>query len=241
MHYKGTIFIFEIIKSHMKTQPKQRQRNDKMILPIRGHASVLVSFMLVSEEETCKRCSFAPLDDESPHICRTSSHQTVEIGSGPWPWCRLTPCSVHVRLQSVTWQPWHSPAVCSSILWKTMIWRNLTGLLLLSRDLSKMFECHADQAGYLCKNCHKVCHWHPSVSFQNYHIVVHILWFRGKDSFYIYQKKTTSHTTGPGHSFNILIVVWDLLPINNPFAEIFSSVLLIQQHICCMVAAYNVK
>ena len=67
----------------MKTQPKQRQRNDKMILPTRGYASVLVSFMLVSEEETCKRCSFAPLDDESPHICRTSSHQTVEIGSGP--------------------------------------------------------------------------------------------------------------------------------------------------------------
>ena len=118
MHYKGTIFISEVIKSHMKTQPKQRQRNDKMILPTRGHASVLVSFMLVSEEETCKRWSFAPLDDESPRICRTSSHQTVEIGSGPWPWCRLTPRSVHVRLQSVTWQPWHSPADVSSILRK---------------------------------------------------------------------------------------------------------------------------
>ena len=36
----------------------------------------------------------------------------------PRPWCWLTPHSVHVRLLSVTLQPWHSPAVISSLLWK---------------------------------------------------------------------------------------------------------------------------
>ena len=31
------------------------------------------------------------------------------------------------------------------------------------------------QASDLCKDCHKACLLHPVVSFQNYHIVVHVL------------------------------------------------------------------
>ena len=43
-------------------------------------------------------------------------------------------------------------------------------------------------------------------------------------------------------TFLIFWLLWETYcQKNNPFAEIFSSVPLIQHHICCMVAAYNVK